>query len=140
MNKIERTESTITDIKDKFENQEEMTNQGFAYVYRIEQNNGEFNFREVWRRKLKGRAKCIYYNIVAELFIIGRTDSFISIHILDKEFKYKKVALAIIPKKLLSTITGIWFDSLETKVYSFSADKIFVASEIGSCIGNIHIL
>ena len=131
MNIIERAESTITDIKNKIEKQEEITNpQGFAYIFRIEENNGEFNFREVWRRKFKGRTRCVYYDIETKLFIIGRTDGFISIHSLDKESKYKKVDLVIELKNHLSTVTGIWFDSIEKKVYSVSADKRFVASEI----------
>ena len=131
MNIIERAESKITDIKNKIEKQEEITNpQGFAYVYRIEENNGEFNFREIWRRKFKGRTRCIYFDNEEKLFIIGRTDGFISIHSLDKESKYKKIDLVIELKNHLSTVTGLWFDSLEKKIYSVSTDKRFVASEI----------
>ena len=118
MNIIEIVESTIADIKNKIEKQEEMTNpQRFVYV--------------VWRRKFKGRTRCIYYDIEAKLFIIGRADSFISKHSLDNESKYKKVALVIELKNHLSTVVGIWFDSLEKKVYSISEDKRFLASEIG---------
>ena len=131
MNIIERAESKITDIKNKIEKQEEITNpQGFAYVYRVEEHNGEFNFRETWRRKFKGRTRCIYYDTEQRLFIIGRTDGFISIHSLDKESKYKRVDLVIELKNHLSTVTGLWFDPLEKKVYSVSTDKRFVASEI----------
>jgi len=131
MNIIERAESKITDLKNKIEKQEEITNpQGFVYVYRVEENNGDFNFRETWRRKFKGRTRCIYYDFEEKLLLIGRTDGFISIHSLDKESKFKRVDLVIELKNHLSTVNGIWFDPLEKKVYSVSTDKKFVASEI----------
>ena len=131
MNIIERAESKITDLKNKIEKQEEITNpQGFVYVYRVEENNGDFNFKETWRRKFKGRTKCIYYDFEGKLLLIGRTDGFISIHSLDKESKFKRVDLVIELKNHLSAVNGIWFDPLEKKVYSVSTDKKFVASEI----------
>ena len=132
MNIIERAESTITDLKNRIEKQDEITNpQGYAYIFRVEQNNnGEFNFREIWRRKFKGRTRCLYYDLGERFLIIGRTDGFISIHSLDKESKYKRVDLVVELKNHLSTVNGIWFDSLEKKVYSVSTDKRFVASEI----------
>ena len=131
MNIIERAESKITDLKNKIEKQEEITNpQGFAYVYRVEENNGDFIFRETWRRKFKGRTRCIAYDPSERYLFIGRTDGFISIHSLDKDSRYKKVDLVIELKNHLSTVNGIWFDPLEKKVYSVSSDKRFVASEI----------
>ena len=131
MNIIERAESKITDLKNKIEKQDEITNpQGFAYVYRVEENNGDFIFRETWRRKFKGRTRCITYDPSERYLIIGRTDGFISIHSLDKDSRYKKVDLVIELKNHLSTVNGIWFDPLEKKVYSVSSDKRFVASEI----------
>jgi hypothetical protein len=131
MNIIERAESKITDLKNKIEKQDEITNpQGFAYVYRVEENNGDFIFRETWRRKFKGRTRCIAYDLSERYLIIGRTDGFISIHSLDKDSRYKKVDLVIELKNHLSTVNGIWFDPLEKKVYSVSSDKRFVASEI----------
>ena len=132
MNIIERAESKITDLKNKIEKQEEITNpQGFVYVYKVEENNnGEFNFRETWRRKFRGRTRCIYYNSEDNYLIIGREDAFISIHSLDKESKYKRVDLVIEIKNHLSSVTGVWYDSLEKKLYSVSTDKRFVASEI----------
>ena len=132
MNLIERAESTITDLKNRIEKQDEITNpQGYAYIYKVEENNnGEFIFREAWRRKFKGRTRCLYYDTAERFLIIGRTDGFISIHSLDKESKYKRVDLVVELKNHLSTVNGIWFDSLEKKVYSVSTDKRFVASEI----------
>jgi WD40 repeat protein len=131
MNIIERAESKITDLKNKIEKQDDITNpQGFAYVYRVEENNGEFIFRETWRRKFKARTRCIAYDPSERYLFIGRTDGFISIHSLDKESRYKKVDLVIELKNHLSTVNGIWFDPLEKKVYSVSSDKRFVASEI----------
>ena len=52
------------------------------------------------------------------------------IHFLDKESKYKRVDFVIELKNHLSSVTGIWFDPLVKKVFSVSADKRFVASEI----------
>jgi WD40 repeat protein len=131
MNIIERAESKITDLKNKIEKQDDITNpQGYVYIYKVEENNGEFNFRELWRRKFKGRTRCIYYDIQDKFVIIGRTDGFISVHALDKESKFKKVELVIELKNHLSNVTGLWFDSLEKRVYSVSTDKRFVASEI----------
>jgi hypothetical protein len=86
MNLIERAESKITGLKSKIEKQEDITNpQGFAYIYRVEENNGEFIFRETWRRKFKERKRCISYDPSERYLIIGRTDGFISIHSLDKD-------------------------------------------------------
>ena len=131
MNIIERAESKITDLKNKIEKQEDITNpQGFVYVYRVEEHNGDFNFRETWRRKFKGRTRCIYYDIGEKLLLIGRTDGFISIHSLDKESRFKRVDLVIELKNHVSSVNGVWFDILEKKVYSVSSDKKFVASEI----------
>ena len=132
MNIIERAESKITDLKNKIEKQEEITNpQGFVYVYRVEENNnGEYNYRETWRRKFRARTRSIHYNIEDNYLIIGRTDGFISIHSLDKESRFKKVDLVVELKNHLSDVRGIWYDSLEKKIYSVSADKRFVASDI----------
>ena len=131
MNLIERAESKITDLKNKIEKQEDITNpQGFVYIYRVEEHNGDFNFRETWRRKFKGRTKCIYYDIGGKLLLIGRTDGFISIHSLDKESRFKRVDLVIELKNHVSSVNGVWFDNLEKKVYSVSSDKKFAASEI----------
>ena len=131
MNLIERAESKITDLKNKIEKQEDITNpQGFVYIYRVEEHNGDFNFRETWRRKFKGRTKCIYYDIGEKLLLIGRTDGFISIHSLDKESRFKRVDLVIELKNHVSSVNGVWFDNLEKKVYSVSSDKKFAASEI----------
>ena len=131
MNIIERAESKITDLKNKIEKQEEITNpQGFAYVYRVEENNnGEYNYRETWKRKFRARTRSIHYNKEDNYLIIGRTDGFISIHSLDKESRFKKVDLVVELKNHVSDVTGLWYDSVEKKVYSVSADKRFVASD-----------
>ena len=65
-------------FKKKIGKQEEITNeQGFLFVFRIEENNWEFNFRETWRRKYKVRTRCKYYDIESRFLIIGRTDRII---------------------------------------------------------------
>ena len=100
-------------------------------IYRVEENkNGEFNFRETWRRKFRPRTRCLYYNSEDNYLIIGREDGFISVHSLIKESKYKKVDLVVELKNHLSCVTGVWYDSLEKKLYSVSTDKRFVASDI----------
>jgi WD40 repeat protein len=131
MNLIERAESKITDLKNKIEKQEDITNpQGYAYVFRVEQNNGDFNFRETWRRKFKSRTRCIYYDVGEKYLLIGRNDGFISIHSVDKESRFKRVDLALELKNHLSQVNGVWYDPLEKKIYSVSTDKKFVASDV----------
>jgi WD40 repeat protein len=131
MNLIDRAESKITDLKNKIEKQEDITNpQGYAYVFRVEQNNGDFNFRETWRRKFKSRTRCIYYDVGEKYLLIGRNDGFISIHSVDKESRFKRVDLALELKNHLSQVNGVWYDPLEKKIYSVSTDKKFVASDI----------
>ena len=131
MNLIDRAESKITDLKNKIEKQEDITNpQGYAYVFRVEQNNGDFNFRETWRRKFKSRTRCIYYDVGEKYLLIGRNDGFISIHSVDKESRFKRVDLALELKNHLSQVNGVWYDPLEKKIYSVSTDKKFVASDV----------
>jgi WD40 repeat protein len=131
MNLIERAESKITDLKNKIEKQEDITNpQGYAYVFRVEENKGDFNFRETWRRKFKSRTRCLYYDVGEKYLLIGRTDGFISIHSVDKESRFKRVDLALELKNHLSQVNGVWYDPLEKKIYSVSTDKKFVASDI----------
>ena len=51
---VERAESTITNLKNKKEKQEEVTNpKGLVYVFRVEENNGDLNFREACEENLK---------------------------------------------------------------------------------------
>ena len=116
MNLIERAESKITDLKNKIEKQEDITNpQGYAYVFRVEENKGDFNFRETWRRKFKSRTRCLYYDVGEKYLLIGRTDGFISIHSVDKESRFKRVDLALELKNHLSQVNGVWYDPLEKK-------------------------
>ncbi len=130
---VERAESTITDLKNKIEKQEEITNpQGLLYVFRVEENNGDFNFREAWRRKFKVRTKCLYYDVGLKYLLIGRNDGIISVHCLDKESRFKRADTLNELKNHTSQINGVWYDPLDKKVYSVSTDKRFVASDINN--------
>ena len=135
MSVIERAESKISDLKNKIggQGQEEIANPlGHAYIYNVEENNGEFIFREIWRRKFKPRTRCLFYSIEDNYMIIGRDDGCISFFSLDKKSKYKKVDLIIELKNHLNSITGMWYDFLTKKLYTVSSDKRFVVSDITS--------
>ena len=91
MGLVERAESKITDLKNKTEKQEEITNpQGLVYDFRVEENNGDLNFIEAWRRKFKVRTKCLYYDVGLKYLLVGRNDGFISVNCLDKESRFKR--------------------------------------------------
>ena len=133
MSVIERAESKISDLKNKIGGQEEITNPlGHAYIYYVEENNGEFIFREIWRRKFKPRTRCLFYDMVDNYMIIGRDDGIISVFSLDKKSKYKKVDLIIELKNHLNSITGLWYDYQQKKLYTVSTDKRFLVSDITS--------
>ena len=134
MSVIERAESTISDLKNKIGKQDDnIANPlGHAYIYYVEENNGEFIFREIWRRKFKPRTRCLFYDEIDNYMIIGRADGIISIFYLDKKSKYKKVELIAELKNHLNSVNGMWYDFEQKKLYSVSSDKRFLVSEIKS--------
>ena len=128
MSVIERAETTV---KNTIINQEEITNPlGHAYIYYLEDNKGDFTFREIWRRKFKPRTRCLVYDKDENYMLIGRADGVISIFSLDKKSKYKKVDLIIELKLHINSVNGIWYDFLHKKLFSLSSDKRFLASDI----------
>jgi len=130
MSVIERAESTV---KNKINNQEEITNPlGHAYIYNVEENNGDYIFKEIWRRKFKPRTRCLIYDKNENYMFIGRADGVISVFTLDKKSKYKKVELIIELKNHINCVNDMWYDSIEKKLFSVSTDKRFVAGDISS--------
>lgn len=129
LNYIERAESKIADLK----NSKDISNpQGFAYIYSVEESYNKFSFKEVWKKKFKGRVKSIYYDKDSNLYFIGRTDGFISVYSLDKQSNFKIADLVVELKNHLSSVTGMWFDSYDKKLYSVSTDKRFISSELNN--------
>ena len=127
LNLIERAESKITDLK----NSKDISNpQGFAYIYSVEESYNTFSYKEIWKKKFKGRVKSIYYDQQDSLYFIGRTDGYISIYALDKESNFKIADLVVELRNHLSAVTGMWFDSNSKRLYSVSTDKRFASSEI----------
>ena len=135
MSVVERAESAISDLKNKIGKQDDtnITNPlGHAYIYYVDEGNGEFNFREIWRRKFKPRTRCLLYDRDENYMFIGREDGVISIFILDKKSKYKKVELILELKSHLSTVHGMFYDFEQKKLYTVSSDKKFLVSDINS--------
>jgi len=134
MSVIERAESTISDLKNKIGKQDDnIANPlGHAYIYYVEENKGEFIFREIWRRKFKPRTRCLLYDQYDNYMMIGRADGIISVFTLDRRSKYKKVELIIELKNHLNTVNGMWYDYAQKKLYSVSSDKRFLVSDINS--------
>ena len=129
LNLIERAESKITDLK----NSKEISNpQGFAYIYSVEESYNTFSFKELWKKRFKGRVKSIYFDRENNLYFIGRTDGYISIYTLNKESNFKVADLLVELRNHLSAVTGMWYDSYDKRLYSVSTDKRFVSSEIYS--------
>ena len=130
MSVIERAETTM---KNTIINPDEITNPlGHAYIYSLEDNKGDFIFREIWRRKFKPRTRCLVYDKDENYMLIGRADGVISIFTLDKRSKYKKVDLIIELKPHINSVNGIWYDFIQKKLFTLSSDKRFLASDIKS--------
>ena len=130
MSVIERAETTM---KNTIINPDEITNPlGHAYIYFLEDNKGDFIFREIWRRKFKPRTRCLVYDKDENYMLIGRADGVISIFTLDKRSKYKKVDLIIELKPHINSVNGIWYDFIQKKLFTLSSDKRFLASDIKS--------
>ena len=130
MSVIERAETTM---KNTIINPDEITNPlGHAYIYSLEDNKGDFIFREIWRRKFKPRTRCLAYDKDENYMLIGRADGVISIFTLDKRSKYKKVDLIIELKPHINSVNGIWYDFIQKKLFTLSSDKRFLASDIKS--------
>ena len=130
MSVIERAETTM---KNTIINPDEITNPlGHAYIYSLEDNKGDFIFREIWRRKFKPRTRCLVYDKDENYMLIGRADGVISIFTLDKRSKYKKVDLIIELKLHINSVNGIWYDFIQKKLFTLSSDKRFLASDIKS--------
>ena len=134
MSVIERAESTISDLKNKIGKQDDnIANPlGHAYIYHVEENDGEFIFREIWRRKFKPRTRTLFYDKDDNYMFIGREDGIISIFNLDRKSNYKKVDLILELKNHLNTIYGMWYDFEQKKLYSVSSDKRFLVNDIGN--------
>ena len=130
MSVIERAETTM---KNTIINPDEITNPlGHAYIYSLEDNKGDFIFREIWRRKFKPRTRCLVYDKDENYMLIGRADGVISIFTLDKRSKYKKVDLIIELKPHINSVNGIWYDFIQKKLFTLSSDKRFLACDIKS--------
>ena len=134
MSVIERAESTISDLKNKIGKQDDniVNPLGHAYIYYVEENNGEYIFREIWRRKFKPRTRCLFYDPYDNYMIIGRADGIMSLFTLDRKSKYKKVELIAELKSHLNVVNGMWYDYAQKKLYSVSSDKRFLVSDINS--------
>ena len=127
MSLIERVDSKIPDFKST----NEINNpQGFAYIYSVEESYNTYSFKELWKKKFKGRVKSIYYDKEYNLYFIGRTDGYISIYSLNKKSNFKIADLVVELRNHLSSVTGIWYDSYYKRLYSVSTDKRFASSEI----------
>ena len=68
--------------------------------------------------------------VLVIIALIGRDDGIISVFSLDKKSKYKKVDLIIELKNHLNSITGLWYDYQQKKLYTVSTDKRFLVSDI----------
>ena len=134
MSVIERAESTISDLKNKIGKQDDniVNPLGHAYIYYVQENNGEYIFREIWRRKFKPRTRCLFYDQYDNYMIIGRADGIMSLFTLDRKSKYKKVELTAELKSHLNVVNGMWYDYAQKKLYSVSSDKRFLVSDINS--------
>jgi WD40 repeat protein len=64
--------------------------------------------------------------------IIGRADGIINIFSFDKKYKYKKIELIAELKSHINSVNGMWYDSIQKKLYSVSTDKRFLVSDISS--------
>ena len=134
MSVIERAESKISDLKNKIGKQDDnIANPlGHAYIYYVDEKNGELNFKEIWRRKFKPRTRCLLYDKEDYYMIIGRADGIINIFSFDKKYKYKKIELIAELKSHINCVNGMWYDSIQKKLYSVSTDKRFLVSDISS--------
>ena len=134
MSVIERAESKISDLKNKIGKQDDnIANPlGHAYIYYVDEKNGELNFKEIWRRKFKPRTRCLLYDKEDYYMIIGRADGIINIFSFDKKYKYKKIELIAELKSHINSVNGMWYDSIQKKLYSVSTDKRFLVSDISS--------
>ena len=131
MSVLEKAESKIYDLTNVIGKQEEITNpQGMVYVYTYQKLNNQFLFNETWRRKFRCRTSSIYYDQPSQNLFIGRVDGYISIHRLDPNSDYTKTNNILELKNHLSSVKAIWFDNMNGKIYSVSADKRFVTSEM----------
>ena len=124
----------ISDLKNKIGKQDDnIANPlGHAYIYYVDEKNGELNFKEIWRRKFKPRTRCLLYDKEDYYMIIGRADGIINIFSFDKKYKYKKIELIAELKSHINSVNGMWYDSIQKKLYSVSTDKRFLVSDISS--------
>ena len=134
MSVIEKEKTKISDLKNKIGKQDDnIANPlGHAYIYYVDEKNGELNFKEIWRRKFKPRTRCLLYDKEDYYMIIGRADGIINIFSFDKKYKYKKIELIAELKSHINSVNGMWYDSIQKKLYSVSTDKRFLVSDISS--------
>jgi WD40 repeat protein len=104
--------------------------QGMTMVFEIINNEGSFNFIQLWQRKFKTLNTCLYFDNITKSLFIGREDGFVSVHKALVESHYTELDLVIELKNHFSRIIDIWYDANRGKMYTVSNDKRFAVSDV----------
>ena len=134
VNNIDTNEEFLN-FKNRLENEnDEIINnnniKGMTMIFQIINNEGIFNFKQLWQRKYKTQNTCIYYDKISKTIFIGREDGFVSVYKPLEQSDFTDLNLIIELKNHFLRITDIWYDTNKAKMYTVSNDRRLVACDV----------
>ena len=129
------TDEEFLNFKNRLENEnDEIINnnhiKGMTMIFEVINNEGIFNFKQLWQRKYKTQNTCVYYDIKSNTIFIGREDGFVSVYKPLENSHFTELDLIIELKNHFLRITDIWYDPNKAKMYTVSNDRRFVACDV----------
>ena len=119
-----------------FNSNEEIINNnnilGMTMIFEIINNEGKYEFNQLWQRKFKTQNTCLYFDKLTKSLFIGREDGFVSVYKMFIKSNHIKLELNIELKNHFSRIVDIWYDPNKGKMYTISTDRRFVSCDINS--------
>ena len=130
-----KTEEEFLNFKNKLENENDKiinnnSVQGMTMIFEVKNNEGIYNFKQIWQRKYKTPNTCIYYDKITKTIFVGREDGFVSVYKPLEKSNFAELDLIIELKNHFSRITDIWYDVNRGKMFTVSNDRRFVACDV----------
>lgn len=118
-------------FKNRLEEKEEDFDkiQGLIMIFKIEKSEERFEFIQLWQKKVPVQTTSLFFDEISKFFFVGYEDGFIAVFKVNPKTNYTEVDFIIQLKNHFSRVTGIWYDSSKSKLYSVSTDRRFTASE-----------
>ena len=105
---------------------------GMTMIFQVNDNNGQYEFNQIWQRKFKTPNTCLYFDKITKSLFIGREDGFVSVYNININSNNIELELNIELKNHFSRVVDIWYDPNRGKMYTISSDRRFVSCDVNT--------